>query len=135
MATQFGKQAKEFVVKAQILAGGRGLGEFKENGFKGGVHIVKSPKEVQDIASKMCGYTLVTKQTGEDGIKCNCVYIVEKIEIEKEFYMSITLDRQAGKPVIIYSSEGGVAIEDVAHETPEKIHKIHVDLEKGLCVD
>jgi succinyl-CoA synthetase beta subunit len=83
----------------------------------------------------MCGNTLVTKQTGEDGIKCNCVYIVEKIEIEKEFYLSITLDRAAGMPVIIYSKEGGMAIEDVAHATPEKIHKIHINVDTGMDLD
>ena len=75
----------------------------------------------------MCGKTLVTKQSGEAGLVCNCVYIVEKIQIEKEFYLSITLDRKAGLPVFIYSREGGMSIEDVAHSNPEKIFKIPID--------
>jgi succinyl-CoA synthetase beta subunit len=80
----------------------------------------------------MIGKTLVTKQSGEEGFPCNCVYIVEKISIDKEFYLSITLDRKAGMPVFIYSKEGGTSIEDVAEHTPEKIHKIYVDVNKGL---
>jgi succinyl-CoA synthetase beta subunit len=93
----------EFVVKAQVLGGGRGLGYFKENGYKGGVHIVKTPKDVEEVADHMCGKTLVTKQSGETGFPCNCVYIVEKLAIDKEFYLSLTLDRKAGKPVFVYS--------------------------------
>lgn len=120
VAKQFGqKKQMEYVVKAQVLGGGRGLGHFKENGFKGGVHIVKTPEEVQQMAEKMCGHTLVTKQSGEAGFPCNCVYIVEKIAIDKEFYLSMTLDRKAGQAVFIYSQAGGMAIEDVAHDTPE----------------
>jgi succinyl-CoA synthetase beta subunit len=118
-----------------VLGGGRGLGHFKENNFKGGVHIVKTPEEVQKVADNMCGKTLVTKQSGESGLPCNCVYIVEKLAIDREFYLSITLDRKAGKPVFIYSQAGGMSIEDVAHDTPEKIFKIHVDVQKGLDVD
>lgn len=83
----------------------------------------------------MCGKTLVTKQSGEDGLPCNCVYIVQKINIAKEFYLSITLDRKAGAPVFIYSQAGGMSIEDVAKSNPEKIFKIKVDTEKGLDVD
>lgn len=64
----------------------------------------------------MCGKTLITKQSGEAGLTCNCVYIVEKISIEKELYLSLTLDRKAGKPVFIYSPAGGMSIEDVAHD-------------------
>ena len=83
----------------------------------------------------MCGFTLVTKQSGDAGFPCNCVYIVEKIAIDKEFYLSLTLDRKAGCPTFIYSREGGMSIEDVAHNTPEKIFKLPVDLNKGLDVD
>jgi succinyl-CoA synthetase beta subunit len=79
------------------------MGYFKENNFKGGVHIVKTPAEVESIAEKMCGKTLITKQSGDSGFPCNCVYIVEKLAIDREFYLSITLDRKAGKPVFIYS--------------------------------
>ena len=101
-AKQF-RAGTEFVVKSQVLAGGRGRGHFKENNFQGGVHIVKSAEEVEKIADKMCGKTLVTLQTGEAGIPCNKVYIVEKISIAKEFYLSLTLDRKAGCPTFIYS--------------------------------
>lgn len=80
----------------------------------------------------MCGKTLVTKQSGDTGLPCNCVYIVEKISIKKEFYLSLTLDRKAGMPVFIYSPEGGMAIEDVAASNPEKIFKIHVNPKEGL---
>lgn len=125
----------EYVVKAQILGGGRGLGTFKENGFKGGVHIVKTPEQVQEIAEKMCGKHLVTKQSGESGLPTNCVYIVEKLAIDKEFYLSITLDRKEGKPVFIYSKAGGMNIEDVAHNTPDQIFKYYVDVNKDLSID
>lgn len=128
-------KTEEFVVKSQILGGGRGLGHFKETGFKGGVHIVKSPKEVEEVTSKMCGKHLVTKQSGEDGLPVNCVYIVKKIDIAKEMYLSVTLDRKAGMPVIIYSPAGGMSIEDVAKETPDKIFKIHVNPNEGLLID
>lgn len=83
----------------------------------------------------MCGRSLVTKQSGENGIPCNCVYIVEKIAIEKEFYLSLTLDRKAGMPVFIYSPAGGMNIEDVAHKTPEKIFKSHVNTKEGVNID
>lgn len=83
----------------------------------------------------MCGKTLITKQSGEAGFTCNCVYIVEKIGIEKEFYLSITLDRKAGCPVFIYSPAGGTSIEDVAHHTPEKIFKIPIDITKELDIE
>lgn len=97
--------------------------------------MVKTPEEVQQVAEKMCGKTLVTKQSGEEGLKCNCVYIVEKIEIEKELYLSLALDRKEGKPVFIYSQAGGMNIEEVAHSNPDKIHKLYVDSSKTLDVD
>ena len=90
---------------------------------------------MQEVADKMCGKTLVTKQTGEAGLPCSCVYIVEKIQIEKEFYLSLTLDRKSGCPVFIYSPAGGMSIEDVAVKNPEKIFKIPVDITKELDVD
>ena len=83
----------------------------------------------------MCGKTLITKQSGDTGFPCNCVYIVEKIAIDKEFYLSLTLDRKAGKPTFIYSQAGGMNIEDVAHSNPEKIFKLPVDVSKGLDVE
>lgn len=99
------------------------------------MHIVKTPDEVKEVAEKMCGKTLITKQSGDTGFPCNCVYIVEKIKIEKELYFSLTLDRKAGMPVFIYSPEGGMAIEDVAKATPEKIFKMHVNPKEGLNID
>jgi succinyl-CoA synthetase beta subunit len=107
-----------------VLGGGRGLGYFKENNFHGGVHICKSPEEVQEVAEKMCGKTLVTKQSGEIGFPCNCVYVVERVDIEREYYLSLILDRKEEGPVFIYSPAGGMSIEDVAHKNPEKIFKI-----------
>jgi len=83
----------------------------------------------------MCGKTLITKQSGDAGFPCNCVYIVEKIAIDKEFYLSMTLDRKAGCPTFIYSQAGGMSIEDVAHSNPEKIFKLPVDVNKGLDVE
>lgn len=125
----------EYVVKAQVLGGGRGLGYFKENNYKGGVHLVKTPEEVQQVAEQMCGKTLITKQSGDAGFPCNCVYIVEKIAIDKEFYLSMALDRKAQSAVFIYSPAGGMSIEDVAHKNPEKIFKIMVNLDEGPKVE
>ncbi len=95
------------------------MGHFKENHFHGGVHILSTPEEVQAVADKMCGKTLITKQTGEDGLPCNCVYVVEKLDIDREFYLSLTLDRKEGCPTFIYSTAGGMSIEDFAKERPE----------------
>jgi succinyl-CoA synthetase beta subunit len=96
---------------------------------------VKTAEEVQKIADNMCGKTLITAQSGDAGFPCNCVYIVEKIDIAKEFYLSITLDRKAQSAVFIYSPAGGMAIEDVAHSNPEKIFKLYVDLNQGPDVE
>ncbi len=111
---------KEFVVKAQIHAGGRGKGTFT-NGFKGGVHITSSVEKVREIASQMLGQTLVTHQTGPEGKLVSKVLIAEPATIAKELYFAILLDRASGAPVIIASTEGGVDIESVAEHTPEKI--------------
>ena len=114
------------------MGGGRGRGFFKENNFQGGVHLVDTPEEAKEVASKMCGFSLVTKQSGPDGMPCEAVYIVEKLRISSEMYLAFTLDRQNASPVMVYSSEGGMAIEDVAEATPEKIFKTLVDIEKGF---
>ena len=87
------------------------------------------------MADKMCGKTLITKQSGDTGFPCNCVYIVEKIAIDKEFYLSMTLDRKAVSAVFIYSPAGGMSIEDVAHSNPEQIFKIYVDINEGPNVE
>lgn len=119
-------------MKSQVLGGGRGLGHFKETGFQGGVHLVDDADQAKAMASEMLGKTLVTHQSGADGLPCNAVYLVEKINIEKEFYLSLTLDRAAGCPTFIYSPAGGMSIEDVAEKEPEKIFKIQVPFTEGL---
>lgn len=110
------------------------MGHFKETGFQGGVHIVDSAEKVQAVAKQMLGNTLVTKQSGTSGLPCNAIYIVEKIGIEKELYLSLTLDRAGASPTFIYSKEGGMSIEDVAHSNPEAIFKLRVNPLKGLDV-
>ena len=108
------------VVKAQIHAGGRGKGTFT-NGFKGGVHLVKTPEEVREVAGKMLGQTLVTHQTGPQGRVVNKVLIVESAEIAREIYFAILRDRPTAAPLVVASTEGGVEIETVAAKSPEKI--------------
>ena len=115
------------VVKSQILGGGRGQGHIKETGFQGGVKLADTADQAEKLASEYIGKHLVTKQSGEDGLPVNSVYLVQKINIDKELYLSLTLDRAGGCPVYIYSPEGGMSIEDVAHETPEKIFKLNVN--------
>lgn len=117
------------------MGGGRGLGYFKETNFRGGVHSVQTAEQVQEVAEKMCGKTLITKQSGDSGFPCNCVYIVEKIAIEKEFYLSMALDRKAGGLTFIYSPAGGMSIEDVAHKNPELIYKLPVDIVNGPDIE
>jgi len=119
------------IVKAQIHAGGRGKGTFT-NGFKGGVHLCSSPEEAHDLADKMLGQTLVTHQTGPDGRPVRQVLIAESVEIEKEYYFAILMDRSISAPMVIASTEGGVEIEKVAAETPDKIIRIPIDPALGL---
>jgi len=121
----------DLVVKAQIHAGGRGKGTFK-NGFKGGVHLSKSPEHAREIASKMLGQTLVTHQTGPAGRVVNKVLVAESAEIARETYFAILLDRATAAPVIVASTEGGVEIETVAAESPEKIIREQIDPLAGL---
>eukprot|EP01018_Ginkgo_biloba_P009916 Gb_21325 [translate_table: standard] len=121
---------KEVVVKSQILAGGRGLGSFK-NGLKGGVHIVKID-EAEDIAGKMLGQILVTKQTGPEGKVVNKVYLCQKLALSNEMYFAITLDRASAGPVIIACRKGGTSIEDLAEKYPDMIIKVPVDIYKGI---
>jgi len=119
------------VVKSQIHAGGRGKGVF-QSGFKGGVKLAKDPAEAADLAGKMLGQILVTHQTGPAGKEVQKVYITECSDIAKEYYLGIVLDRARGANVIMASTEGGVEIEKVAAETPEKILKVWVDPLAGL---
>lgn len=120
------------MVKSQIHAGGRGKGTFT-NGFKGGVKFCKTKAEARDIAAKMLGNTLVTVQTGPAGRKVQTVYFTTASDIKKEYYLAILLDRASSRPVIVASTEGGMEIEKVAHETPEKIFKVLVDPAYGLA--
>jgi succinyl-CoA synthetase beta subunit len=122
---------QDLVIKAQVHAGGRGKGTFK-NGFKGGVHLCKTPAEIRDTAAKMLGETLVTHQTGEDGRVVRKVLIAKSVEIQKELYFAILIDRAISAPVIVASTEGGVDIEAVAEHTPEKIFHLPVDPLIGL---
>jgi len=121
---------KEVVVKSQVLAGGRGLGTFK-NGFEGGVHIAKID-EAEDIAAKMLGQILITRQTGPEGKPVNKVYICQKLSLANEMYFAITLDRVSAGPVIISCSKGGTSIEDLAEKYPDMIIKVPVDIFKGI---
>ncbi len=121
----------EIVVKAQIHAGGRGKGVFK-NGFKGGVHIRRTPEEVREVAAKMLGQVLVTHQTGPAGRVVNKVLVAQSAEIAREIYFAILLDRETAAPLIVASSEGGVEIETVAAKSPEKIIREAIDPLAGL---
>lgn len=119
------------VVKAQVHAGGRGKGVF-QNGLKGGVQLVDSPEAARDVAAQMLGQVLVTKQTGEAGRLVRKVMVTETVNISRELYLAILLDRQTCRPVIIVSTEGGMDIEEVAARTPEKILREFVNPLAGL---
>ncbi|WP_374531427.1 ADP-forming succinate--CoA ligase subunit beta [Novosphingobium sp.] len=123
-----------YVVKAQIHAGGRGKGKFKElpADAKGGVRLAKSIDEVEAFAKEMLGNTLVTIQTGEVGKQVNRLYITDGVDIAKEYYLSMVVDRSTGRIALIVSTEGGMDIEEVAHSTPEKITTIIVDPAQGF---
>ncbi|NBC26451.1 MAG: ADP-forming succinate--CoA ligase subunit beta [Bacteroidetes bacterium] len=115
-----------FVVKAMIHAGGRGKGKTKQSGAKG-VILCRSVEEVKEAAENLLGDTLVTIQTGDEGQKINTIYVTDGVDIEQEYYLGILLDRGKSKNVIMVSTEGGVEIEKVAEETPEKIIKEWVE--------
>ncbi|XP_029458734.1 succinate--CoA ligase [ADP-forming] subunit beta, mitochondrial isoform X1 [Rhinatrema bivittatum] len=123
--------SKDLVVKAQVLAGGRGKGTF-EGGLKGGVKIVFSPEEAKDISSRMIGKKLFTKQTGEKGRICNHVFICERRYPRREYYFAIAMERAFHGPVLVGSSQGGVNIEDVAAENPDAIIKEPIDIVEGI---
>src|SRR5947199_289088 len=123
-----------WVVKAQIHAGGRGKGRFKELGpdGKGGVRLAHSVDEVRENAAEMLGKTLVTVQTGPHGKQVQRLYITDGVDIDKEFYLALLVDRESGRIALVASTEGGVEIEKVAHETPEKITTLTIDPATGL---
>jgi len=124
----------EVVVKSQVLAGGRGLGYFKENNFQGGVHIVPKSK-VSEIAEKMLGKTLITKQTGAEGKPNNTLMLAEKVSIADEKYFAILMDRGSNGPLIIASKTGGTSIEDIAAADPTAILKMPVDIMSGISAE
>jgi succinyl-CoA synthetase beta subunit len=123
-----------YVVKAQIHAGGRGKGKFKElpADAKGGVRLAKSVEEVEAFAKEMLGNTLVTIQTGEAGKQVNRLYVTDGVDIAKEYYLSMVVDRGTGRVAMIVSTEGGMDIEEVAHSAPEKIATITIDPAQGF---
>jgi succinyl-CoA synthetase beta subunit len=123
-----------WVVKAQIHAGGRGKGKFKELGesAKGGVRLAHSIDEVREHAAEMLGKTLVTVQTGADGKQVQRLYITDGVDIAKEFYLALLVDRETGRIAVVASTEGGMEIEKVAHDTPDKIATITIDPATGL---
>ncbi|WP_239805252.1 ADP-forming succinate--CoA ligase subunit beta [Croceicoccus hydrothermalis] len=123
-----------YVVKAQIHAGGRGKGKFKELGpdAKGGVRLAKSIDEVRADAQDMLGNTLVTVQTGDEGKQVNRLYVTDGVDIAEEYYLALLVDRASGQVAMVVSTEGGMDIEDVAHSTPEKITTITIDPAQGF---
>ena len=123
-----------YVVKAQIHAGGRGKGKFTElpEGSKGGVRLARTEEEVRHAATEMLGNTLVTIQTGDAGKQVNRLYVTDGVDIAKEFYLALLVDRATGRVAFVVSTEGGMDIETVAHDTPEKIHTFAVDPATGF---
>jgi succinyl-CoA synthetase beta subunit len=126
-----------WVVKSQIHAGGRGKGKFKEAdaGDKGGVRIAKAPEDVGTFAKQMLGHTLVTLQTGPAGRVVKRVYVEEGANIARELYLSMLVDRESGRVAFVASEAGGMNIEEVAHDTPEKISNVAIDPEAGVSAD
>ena len=121
---------QEIVMKAQVLSGGRGLGTF-ENGFKGGVHMIQKAGQAQEIAQQMLNQKLITKQA-PNGILCNKVLLCEKVDMKRELYLSILMDRTAQGPLLVASPRGGTSIEDVAASNPEVIFTEPIDIVEGL---
>jgi len=122
-----------FVVKSQIHAGGRGAGRFADNpDGKGGVRVVTSVDDVRKNAAEMLGHVLVTKQTGDKGKEVKRLYIEEGCDIARELYVGMLLDRDTSRLTMMASTEGGMEIEEVAHDTPEKILKVAIDPATGM---
>lgn len=120
----------EVVLKSQILAGGRGLGHFPATGLQGGVHICKTD-EARTLSEKMFGQQLVTKQSGPEGKPVHFLYVAQKMQLAREMYFAILLDRATAGPMIIGCSEGGTSIEDLAEKFPEKIIKMPINISTG----
>jgi len=126
-----------YVVKSQIHAGGRGKGKFKELSpdAKGGVRLARSIEDVVSNAREMLGHTLVTKQTGPNGKQVNRLYIEDGADIARELYCSLLVDRSTGRVSFVVSTEGGMDIEAVAHDTPDKIIAVDIDPATGVTTD
>jgi len=127
-------KGNDCVIKAMVLTGGRGLGHFS-NGFQGGVHLCFDEDQrgkALKAATNMLGQNLITKQTTAEGMPCNKVMLVQRMNIKREMYLSIMLDRASGGPVFIASPCGGTSIEDVAAATPDQIFKCPVNIDKGI---
>lgn len=124
-------EPKEYVVKAQILAGGRGKGHF-DNGFKGGVHFTQDSKKVLELVDNMVGNKLITNQTPKEGILVKKVMVADSVNILRETYFCILMDREHNGPVIIASPCGGMDIEQVAKDTPDKIKTVPINVVEGL---
>eukprot|EP00043_Microstomoeca_roanoka_P006413 m.62580 g.62580 ORF g.62580 m.62580 type:complete len:423 (+) comp13403_c0_seq1:117-1385(+) len=124
-------RAAEYVLKAQVHAGGRGKGTFS-SGLQGGVRLSTDPAEIKSLAKQMLGYNLVTKQTPPDGVPVKKVMVAKALDIARETYFAILMDRDSNGPVMVASPEGGVDIEEVAEKSPELIHKEVIDIEKGV---
>lgn len=127
---QSGGSKRDVVIKAQVLSGGRGLGTFK-NGFKGGVHMVTKEGQAFEFAQNMLGEELVTKQA-PNGVICNKVFLMERMYMRREMYLSILMDRGSQGPLMVGSPYGGTSIEDVAASNPEAIFTEPIDITKGL---
>jgi len=121
----------DIVVKAQVLAGGRGLGKFS-NGFKSGVHLCYDPEKAAGVATSMLGNRLITKQTGAEGRPCSSVLITQRVYMRREMYFAILYDRESQGPVVVASPRGGTSIEDIAAEDPTAIKKIPVSVREGM---
>merc|ERR1712003_71472 len=123
--------ASELVIKAQILAGGRGKGTF-DTGFKGGVHLTKDPQEVGKLVKAMVGNRLNTKQTPPEGVEVQKVMIAHALDIERETYLAVLMDRAFNGPVLVGSPDGGMDIEEVAEKTPDRIFTMPIDINDGI---
>ncbi|KAJ7456667.1 succinyl-CoA synthetase beta chain SSC-beta [Mycena latifolia] len=129
VAKNFGHD--QLVIKAQVLAGGRGKGKF-DSGFQGGVHMVSSPEQAQEYASKMIGHNLITKQTGAAGRICNAVMLAERRNPKHEYYVAVLNDRASQGVVLVASAQGGMNIEEVAAKDPDAIITTPISFENGL---
>ncbi|GBP12128.1 Succinate--CoA ligase subunit beta, mitochondrial [Eumeta japonica] len=124
-------KADEYVIKAQVLAGGRGKGHF-DNGFKGGVHLTKNPDDILKLAKNMIGHRLITKQTPKEGILVDKVMVAESVDIKRETYLSIVMERSYNGAALVASPAGGMDIETVAEKTPHLLKTIPIDIYEGV---